>query len=604
MLVLGCSQEPRPPEPIPVGDYTYASEWLDWRIETVAQQEDVPAIAVALVDGQQVVYQRVLGLADRENEVPADLQTFWRVGSVTKLFTAFAILREVDKGVLDLDAPITDWIPEATFPSRFEATEPITARHLLAHRSGLPRNSGLPEWYWEAGEDPTQLFPLQTEALTTQQLPHPPGERYHYSNAGYGVLAHLLDTTGDLWGELLYDEILDPIGMQGSAIALGHLPADAIVAMGHADIDGESVPTVQYDVIALASSSLIVQVDHLTAFARWVFRDGDGVLEPDTMWASFEPQYARLRDPEEHGLGWSTTSRRFDEQLVYHTGTMHGTSTIVALLPESQLAVVVIGNSDRFAQPANQIAVEALDLMLETRGTPTQTREPPEAVDVSSDELDSFVGTWIVGGEPAQVERSGERLYVHYQGVRLRMLPIGDDTFTLDHWLGDPGDIRLTFRLGEPDLLIVDLESMDYQIGLRYDGDGLPAQWLDLVGQYERRPRIPSIGWDADASWASEVTLGDGGVLMLPGKPLWPISDTELLVVGGQWDGETVIWDPELRQLTHGAYTWTWQSLPAESCGCQTNPSGPTLLGLLVGLWGWRQRRRRSTQYRSDGLNL
>lgn len=574
-FLAGCTGEPPRPDTIPVGDYAFAGEWLDWRLERAIDRDEAPAVAVALIDDQDVHYQRTLGTADRD--------TLWRVGSVTKLFTALGVLRLAEDGVVDLDAPITDWLPYAEFPSRFEDDTPITARQLLAHRSGLPRNSGLPDWYWEAAEPAEDLFHNHTRELTTQYVAQPPESRFLYSNAGFNVLAALTEAaTGELWVFHVYDQIFAPIGMHDSVLALDHLPSHAEVAVGHADVDGASVESSQFDIIGMASGNQVSSVADLTAFARWVFRDGDGLLEPDTLWDSFEPQYAVPRDPETHGLGWETTDRRFDEPLVFHTGTIQGTRTMLGLLPESRLGVVVVGNSDRFAGPANEIAVQALEHMLDARGTPTQERERPDTVDLERDRLDRFEGIWVLGGDPVDVWRKGDKLKARYQGFTVALRPIGEDRFAMEHWLGDPGDVRVRFHLGDPDLMVVDLERVEYKVGLRYDVDALPLSWHDLVGRYRRAPRVSSAHWDADASWPSTVTLTDEGVLTLPGMPLWPISDTELLVVGGEWDGETVLWDPDARTLTHGSNVWTWRGDLQEDCGCATRPGAGSLAWALV----------------------
>jgi CubicO group peptidase (beta-lactamase class C family) len=131
---------PRKPDPIPPGDYTYTVEYAAYRIDQLMRQHHLPSVAVALIDDQDTIWQQAFGLANVERDIPAQVGTVYKLWSVAKVFTAIETMRLVEEGLVDLDAPITDYLPDFSIHSRFPDAAPITIRSILAHRSGLPRN--------------------------------------------------------------------------------------------------------------------------------------------------------------------------------------------------------------------------------------------------------------------------------------------------------------------------------------------------------------------------------------------------------------------------------------------------------------------------------
>ena len=123
--------EPRKPAEIPRGDYSYAIEFADHRISQVMAQKHLPSLAVALIDDQEVIWQETFGLANLEKDQPAESDTVYRLWSLAKVFTAIETLRLVENGLVDLDTPITEYIPDLALQSRFLDSDPITIRSIL-----------------------------------------------------------------------------------------------------------------------------------------------------------------------------------------------------------------------------------------------------------------------------------------------------------------------------------------------------------------------------------------------------------------------------------------------------------------------------------------
>ena len=121
----------------PRKDYAAAVATLEQFITHEMADKELPALSIALVDDQQVVWAKGLGFADAKRKVPATAETVYRVGSVSKLFTDIAVMQLVEQRKLDLDAPVTRYLPE--FSPRNPFGKPITLRQLMSHRSGLVR---------------------------------------------------------------------------------------------------------------------------------------------------------------------------------------------------------------------------------------------------------------------------------------------------------------------------------------------------------------------------------------------------------------------------------------------------------------------------------
>lgn len=140
-LLAGCLNSPPPkPETKQPGNYEYTKDYIRWFTQQQMKKHNVTGLSLALIDDQRVVWAEGFGYADRANNIPATPETLYRAGSITKLFTATAIMQLVERGLIDLDQPVKTYLPEFSFKTRFPDTPPITIRHILTHHSGLPRD--------------------------------------------------------------------------------------------------------------------------------------------------------------------------------------------------------------------------------------------------------------------------------------------------------------------------------------------------------------------------------------------------------------------------------------------------------------------------------
>jgi len=579
VTVLLWPSGPKKPAVIPLGDYSYTIEYVDYQINKLMKKYDLPSVVVALIDDQDVVYEQAYGLSNIEEQTPATLDTIYKLGSITKLFTGIEIMRMYEEGLIDLDVPITKYLPNFSIKSRLTSSDPITIRSVLAHRSGLPRNETILQWYWEARPN---ILKALTDSLSDAYQAFPIGYRYKYSNIGYDVLGRIIEVVRGIeppaefsaggWPYYMKDEILIPLEMNdtgfGSDPLLYGRDSTLNVAMGYYNEDGKNKPHNQFDIINLASGNMQSTMSDMIIFAQYVVRIGETdenqIISKDTLWSMFEEQYTRPRDPKTNGLTWFTDKKELGELMVFHDGTNQGFISMIALMPERDLGFLVFSNSDSFEDVQNQLALDTLRLMLETKcGIIPQEDKPTETVDVSKDTLENYVGKYVINGEIIEIILSGDKAKAIYQGQKITMIPVSQSKFRLSHWLADVENIELEFFADSPDDEDIMIVAMgDYFVCPRYpDVEEVPTLWVDLIGKYDIYPRIPSIYSDAETLGTIEIKIEDDVLLTTDNKILKPISDTEIIIVGGVFDGETMIYNDETGNIT-------WQNVvykPIES---------------------------------------
>src|SRR5713226_1620618 len=173
----------------PAKKYEAAVGALKPFIEREIKDKDLPALSIALVDDQDIVWASGFGFANPKEKTPATAETVYRVGSVSKLFTDIAVMQLVEQGKLDLDAPVTKYLPD--FKPKDPFKKPIALRHMMAHRSGLVREPPVGHYF-----DPTGPALADTvKSLNTTELVYAPESKTKYSNAAIAVVGYVLEHT-------------------------------------------------------------------------------------------------------------------------------------------------------------------------------------------------------------------------------------------------------------------------------------------------------------------------------------------------------------------------------------------------------------------------
>jgi len=176
----------------------------------------IPGLSLALVDRDGILWAAGLGYGDKNKKIPMTTETLSAACSFTKAITATAVMFAIQDGLVDLDVPIIEYIPDFSVNSRFEENphEKITLRHLLTHSSGLPRETTVGNSFEQLSE---ASFEEHIKSISNIWLEYKVGERLGYSNIGINLVAHILQVrTGRPYAEFLRETIFKPLGMSDS----------------------------------------------------------------------------------------------------------------------------------------------------------------------------------------------------------------------------------------------------------------------------------------------------------------------------------------------------------------------------------------------------
>ncbi len=429
LLLTGCATPP------PLGtadnDYGRLQAYLDWYIPQQMEKHDVPGLSIALVDGSRPVWAKGYGYADVERAIPADAETVYQLGSISKVMTATAALGLVERGHLNLDRPITEYLPEFAIQSRWPDTAPITPRMLLAHYSGLPT-------FRLKGFFSSQPFGGVLDELRSDYLAYPPGTVFNYSNVGMNVLGLAIElVSGQEFAAYMQQELFRPLAMPDTTFVVDDRIA-AKLAQGY--IKGlPAAPTPVRDVPAAA---LLSNALDMSRFMRFVLTGAGShatiPLGDNLRRAMFTPQYtdSPFHFSQEFGLGWFLNGLPINGggQVVWHNGGTRAYLSQMVLLPEKQLGVVVLTNADSAKTMVYEVAEEVLRRALQVRDgvVPTPPPPPRPAVAVAPEVLQKYVGDYSLMGALARVSLDGERLKFHVLDHELDLVPMSPTEFRVE----------------------------------------------------------------------------------------------------------------------------------------------------------------------------
>lgn len=464
----------------PAEPYSAAVAKLEKFIVQQVEDKKLPGLSIALVDDQRIVWARGFGYQDRDHRTLASAETVYRVGSVSKLFTDVAIMQLVEKGQLDLDAPIVKYIPDFK-PVYKPGNPPITLRMLMAHHSGLIREPPVGNYF-----DPSEPGLEKTIAsLNGIDVVYTPNEREKYSNAAIALVGYTLQKTqGEKFESYTQKKVLDPLGMKSSSFTPTPLVkknlADALMWTYH----GREFPAPTFDLGEAPAGCMYSTVLDLAKFQSCLFADGKvgdkQLLKPETLREMFRPQFAKGENERGFGLGFMMGDLD-GHKRIGHGGAIYGFATEFAALPKEKLGAVVVCSRDVSNAVMTRIANDALRQMLAAKaGKPLPAIETSEPL--TAEEAKSLVGRYRSGERGFELEESAGRLFLvpHYGGYIVQLRKSGKDLVADD-----------TQAWGSR--LIRDGEQL--KIGTvaftRQRPQGLPAEcpakWKGLIGEY---------GWD------------------------------------------------------------------------------------------------------------
>ncbi|GGB29029.1 serine hydrolase [Flexivirga endophytica] len=321
--------------------------WIEAELPGMLEEAQIPAASVALLADGHIV-SRSAGLLNTATGVEATDDSVFQIGSITKVFTATLVMQLVDEGLVDLDRPLRQYVPDFTIADE-AARDSLTVRQLLSHTAGFEGD------YFDdtgMGDDCVEKFvPVLAKAPQLFQ----PGERFSYNNAGFIMLGRLVEVLRDApYNTVLRERIAEPLGMPHFATdayeairfraAIGHVPGP----------DADFVPAPTWNLArsnSPAGSMLSMTAGDLLTFAVMhldggVAKDGTRVLSEESATAMQQPQ-VHLPDlgllGTDWGLGWEYNS--WDGgPVIGHDGNTVGQASFLRIVPGKNIAVAMLTN--------------------------------------------------------------------------------------------------------------------------------------------------------------------------------------------------------------------------------------------------------------------
>ncbi len=396
------------PRAFAAGDRGALLERIDELVSDSMAATQTPGVSVAVQAGGELVVARGYGLADVENRVPATEHTVYRIGSVTKQFTAAAALKLVEAGKVSLDDPIAEYFPD--YPvGEFH----ITVGQLLDHTTGIKGYTEMPSFWEQSRLDLSHEQMI--EMFSAEPYEFEPGDRYQYNNSGYYLAGLLVEkASGQSYADYLHETFFRPLGMRETH----YLYNDPIVpnrAEGYRVEDGILLNDEPLSMLLPFSAGALGS--SVLDLVRWTTALGAGdAVAPDSLAAMTTRR--RLPNGEEIGYGLGLlVGEMAGHRKISHGGGINGFLSQLSWYPDDDLIVAVLSNSTS-AEPA---ALEAR-IARAVLGVP----EPDHAeVTLEPDELKRYAGSYDFGRNPITVVARDGRLLV----AGRETVPIGDHRF-------------------------------------------------------------------------------------------------------------------------------------------------------------------------------
>lgn len=312
---------------------------------------DVPGASVAVIKEGRFIFKKSYGMADLKNKIPVSEFSNFRIASVSKQFTAMAIMILKQAGNLDYDDPITKYFSESP-----KIWEQITIRRLLTHTSGLVDYEDL--------VPPDCIHPLKdSDVPELLKIRHetyfPPGTQYKYSNTGYAFLAMIVEKlSGKRFASFMKENIFDPIAMENTVVFEDGFNEVKNRTFGYREIEnGFEFADQSLTSSVLGDGGIYTSIMDYLRWDQALY--GERLVERETLKEAFTPN--RLLDGTQtnYGFGWRIDEKK-GVKVIHHNGSSCGFSTAVRRIPENRFSIVIFTN--RRGKRAHELADNLLEM--------------------------------------------------------------------------------------------------------------------------------------------------------------------------------------------------------------------------------------------------
>jgi len=392
------------------------SDHIERRLSTL----NAPGLAIGITHREQVLHAGYFGLAHREAGILVTPETLFQIGSISKSFTSIVLLQLQEQGLLDIDNPITNYLPWFKVQSEYE---PITLHHLMSHTAGIIMGSE---------ENPAAF--TEAWSLRDTKATAPPGEFFHYSNSGYKTLGLVLEAVleQDI-STILRERIFIPLGMTASLpdirnenrqkLATGYSPYfdDRPLPPG-----GQLAPATWFE-SNTADGAICSNAEDMCRYLQMLLQRGQGLLTLQSFEQLIEPVIATKDGTHGDHYGLGLFTMQVDgHHIIGHSGGMVGFTADMLADLDSGLGVVVLTNG-----PTKTSIISRYTLSL-FNAAPNGD-ELPDFPEDNLDKVYDYIGTYRCGEKLFTLTTDDDRLYLNFETASIDLHPLVPDSFIVPH---------------------------------------------------------------------------------------------------------------------------------------------------------------------------
>ena len=380
--------------------------YIDSTVLRYAEENHLPGIAYGVVMNGQLVYANYSGYANLAQKIPASAQTAFRIASMSKSFTAMAILILRDRGKLSLDDPASKYIPEMKQIKYLSTDAPaITVRDLMTHRAGFPEDN--PYGDRQLSDTDAELMQLMKD---NPSFSNAPGLQYEYSNLGFALLGTIIkNVSGMPYQQFIDQQIFKPLGMNNTYWEYTKVPAQQL-AHGYRWIDGNwREEALLKDGSWGAMGGLITTLEDFSRYMMlhlqaWPVRDGketgpllrSSIREMHQLW-NFNTVNPRLNNKNcaaatGYGYGLGITRDCNGNIYVAHSGGLPGFGSNWMIRPNYNIGIVILSN--RTYAPVSRLSLPMLDSLVSLAALQPYQRLPSPILEGRKNQLIAFLPDW------------------------------------------------------------------------------------------------------------------------------------------------------------------------------------------------------------------
>ena len=319
-------------------------------IQDEMKKTNTPGLSIAIVWDREPLWMESFGSTDNTGKNNVTTKTIFSIESLSKQITTVAILMAVQDGILDLDVPISTYLPDCRLKSKFEERpqDKITLRHLLCHRAGFAHN--LPDD--NSMEARGRSLEQHAVKIAETELIHPVGEQFSYSNIGFDLAGYILQrVSGEPFEHYVERKVFRPLGMNNSFLVSEEIRTEENRAIGYQrdERDLNEVP-------ALPSCGAYCDIEDMVKFLQFNLNggkvNGKIILKQEILNQMYEVPFDKSGKNEGYALGIGVAHRRYHGNIIpiyVHSGDGYGFSTDIFYAPNAGMGTVILTNQNNFS---------------------------------------------------------------------------------------------------------------------------------------------------------------------------------------------------------------------------------------------------------------